>query len=164
MMGQDQHVTGRRRLSEILQNGADDRLRNVWEQTEAAGDYGPLPKGIYVARVMSGELFTSKGGTPGYKLRFKVLEGEYAGRQFWHDLWLTPAALPMTKRDLGRIGITSPDQLEQPLPLGIRCQVKLALRRNDDGTEYNHVRAFEVVSIDADPTADPDFPPEGRAA
>jgi len=79
-------------------------------------------------------------------------------------LWLTPAALPMSKRDLGKLGVTSIEQLEQPLPAGIRCTVKLALRRSDDGGEYNRVRSFDVIGIDADPTADPDFAPGTTAA
>ena len=83
-----------------------------------------------------------------------------AGRQFWHDLWLTPAALPMTKRDLGKLGVTRLEQLEQPLPHGIRCKVKLARRRGDDGVEYNHVRSFEVVGIDK-PEADAFAPGDG---
>lgn len=149
----------RPRLTDILNGGADS-LRNQWEKTEVAGDFAPLPRGAYTARVLSGELFNAKSGTPGYKLVFRVLEGEHTGRQFWHDLWLTPAALPMSKRDLGKLGVTSIEQLEQPLPAGIRCTVRLALRRNDDGTEYNRVRAFDVIGIDADPTADPDFAPD----
>ncbi len=155
---------GRRRLSDILAAGQSGNLRDAWTRTEAAVDFAPLPAGTYTARVVSGGLFNAKSGTPGYKLAFRVLDGEHAGRQFWHDLWLTPAALPMSKRDLGKLGVTSIEQLEQPLPAGIRCKVKLALRRDDDGTEYNRVRGFEVVGIDADPTADPDFGPGARAA
>ncbi len=82
-----------------------------------------------------------------------MLEGDHQGRQFWHDVWLTPAALPMAKRDLGKLGVTALEQLERPLPPGIRCKVKLALRKDDDGTEYNRVKRFEVVGIDA-PEAD----------
>lgn len=94
-------------------------------------------------------MFTGRtNGTPGYKLTFKVLEGDHAGRQFWHDIWLTPAALPMAKRDLGKLAVTDLEQLERPLPPGIRCAVKLALRRDDDGSEYNRVRRFDVLGID----------------
>jgi hypothetical protein len=155
------HVTtnagaARRRLSDIL-NGGGESLRSAWASTAAASDFAPLPAGTYVARIVAGELAAAKSGTPGYKLTFKVLEGEHAGRQFWHDVWLTAAALPMAKRDLGKLGITSLDQLEQPLPPGIRCKVKLALRRNDDGAEYNRVRSFEVLGIDK--PEDDDFPP-----
>jgi len=150
----------RRRLLSDIVNGGADSLRSQWERTQAAADFAPLPAGTYIARVVSGELFTSRtNATPGYKLCFRVLDGEHAGRQVWHDLWLTPAALPMTKRDLAKLGVTSVEQLEAPIPPGIRCRVKLALRRDDDGTEYNRVRSFDVLGIDGDATADPDFAP-----
>ena len=136
------------RLSDILANGNQGELAQVWASTEAAEDFELLPGGRYIARVIKGELCTARTGTPGYKLTFRVLEGDHADRQFWHDVWLTEPALPMAKRDLGKLGITELEQLEQPLPVGIRCKVKLALRRDDDGNEFNRVRSFEVVGID----------------
>lgn len=149
------------RLSDILANGNRAALSAAWASTEAADDFAPLPAGEYVAHVIAGELFTSRQNTtPGYKLAFKVSEGEHAGRQFWHDVWLTPAALPMAKRDLGKLGIVHLEQLEQPLPQGIKCKVKLALRRDDGGAEYNRVRSFDVIGIDT-PEADPFAPADG---
>ena len=137
------------KLSDILNEGDGNRLRQAWGETEAAEDFAPLPAGEYVARIIGGELCnSSKKSTPGYKLTFKVLEGEHTGRQFWHDIWLTPAALPMAKRDLGKLGVTSLEQLDNPLPSGMRCAVKLVLRKDDDGTEYNKVRRFDVIGID----------------
>jgi hypothetical protein len=152
------------RLSDILANGGDaDDMKRLWESTEAAGELAPLPAGEYVAHVVGGELSASRtNATPGYKLTFKVCEEPFEGRQFWHDCWLTPAALPQSKRDLGKLGVVSLEQLEQPLPRGIRCKVKLALRRDDDGTERNRVRSFEVVGID--PPDDDPFAPGAVAA
>jgi len=144
------------KLSDIL-HGNTDSLRDQWDNTEAAKDFAPLPAGTYIAHIVSGELEKAGTGTPGYKLKFKVIDGDHAGRLFWHDVWLTPTALPMAKRDLAKLGVTDLDQLEQPLPQGIRCKVKLALRREDDGSEFNRVRSFEVIGIDDDPIADPDF-------
>lgn len=145
----------RRKLSDILRNGERDAIASAWQSTQAAGELTPLPPGEYIAHVISGDLFTARtNGTAGYKLTFQVCEGPHQGRRFWHDLWLTPAALPMTKRDLAKIGVTAMEQLEAPIPQGIRCKVKLALRKDDDGTEYNRVRSFEVVGIDrAEPDA-----------
>jgi len=138
-------------LSDILAagGGSGDDFRDLWNNTEAAGEMGPLPPGEYLADIISGELEASRTkATPGYKLVFSVVEPvEFAGRRFWHDCWLTAAALPQTKRDLAKIGVTSLDQLERPLPARIRCRVKLALRRDDDGNERNRVRSFEVVGI-----------------
>jgi hypothetical protein len=44
------------------------------------------------------------------------VEGEHADRVVWHDVWLSDAALPMAKRDLGKLGITSLEQPECHLP------------------------------------------------
>lgn len=152
-------MTHSTRLTDILANGDRDSLARAFNETEAADEFAPLPGGTYIAHVLEGELTTAKTGTPGYKLTFSVLEPEeHAGRRFWDDIWLTPAALPMAKRDLGKLGVTSLEQLEQPLPRLIRCKVKLALRRDDDGNEHNRVRRFDVVGID-EPDSDP-FAPE----
>ncbi len=152
----------RKKLTDILHNDRRDAIARAWAETQAAGEFGVLPAGEYVAVIIGGELFTAGTGTPGYKLTFKVGEGEHAGRHFWHDLWLTPAAVAMAKRDLGKLGVTSLDQLERPLPQGIRCKVKLTLRRDDDGNESNRVRSFEVIGIDT-PQPDP-FAPTGPAS
>ncbi len=144
----------RKSLSDILREGDRQSLSRAWGETQAAGDFASLPAGEYVARIVVGELTTSRTkGTPSYKLTFRVLEGEHRGRQFWHDVYLTPAALPMAKRDLSKLGVTALEQLERPLPPGIRCRVKLTLRRDDDGTETNKVRRFDVLGIDP-PDAD----------
>lgn len=136
-------------LSDILAAGGGDNIRDLWDSTDAAGELGPLPPGEYTADIIGGELETSRTkSTPGYKMTFAVVEPDgFAGRRFWHDCWLTPAALPQTKRDLAKIGVQSLDQLERPLPARIRCRVKLALRRDDDGNERNRVRTFEVIGI-----------------
>jgi hypothetical protein len=147
----------RKRLSDILLNSDRDKLAAAWRATTAAEDFAPLPRGDYIALVIDGTLTTAKSGTPGYKLTFQVCEGEHTGRRFWHDLWLTEAAARFTKRDLAKLGIHDLEQLDRPLPQGIRCRVKLALRTSDDGAPFNRVRAFEVVSIDP-PAADPFAP------
>jgi len=47
--------------------------------------------------------------------------------------------------------------LDQPLPAGFVCDVKVALRVDDDGVERNRVVSFSVVEVLADPTGDDDF-------
>ncbi len=147
------------KLSDILAVGGfgGDDFRQAWKTTDAADEFAPLPPGEYVCHADSGELETSRNATPGYKLTFRIVDGEFEGRKVWHDLWLTPAALPMAKRDLAKLGIDDPTKLEQPLPPGIRCKVKIALRRDDDGNERNRVVRFDVVGIDK-PTVDPFAP------
>ncbi len=152
----------RKKLSDILQQGTDrESLQRAWKTTAAAAEFAPLPKGEYTFRILSGELFTSKRGTPGYKLTLEVTEGDFEGRRAWVDFWLTPAALPMTKRDLAKIGVTTLDQLEQPLPAGILIRGKMALRIDDDGNESNRLIRFECVGIEP---GDAFEPREDRAA
>lgn len=161
----------RKSLSDILSNGRGSNIRDLWNSTDAAGELDPLPAGDYTAHIVAGDLEASRtNATPGYKLTFRVCEGPHTGRQFWHDCWLTPAALPQTKRDLSKLGVTDLDQLERPLPRGIRCKCKLVVRRDDDGNTYNRVRRFDVVGLDPPerdafaPTDPPvDSPTDGNA-
>ena len=138
----------RRSLSDILPRADRDRLAETWETTTAADDLGPLPAGEYHCRILSGELFNSRSGTAGFKLSFEIIDGEHVHRRVWHDIWLSPAALPLAKRDMSKIGITRLDQLERPLPARILATVRLSLRRDDDGTERNRVVRFDVTGIE----------------
>lgn len=147
----------RKSLVDVLTGASRDELARQFAEAEAAGDMLPLPRGTYRGRVTDGELVTSKGGTPGYSLTFTIDDGEHKGRKLWHTAWLTPAAMPMTKRDLAKLGVTSLDMLDRPLPPGFVCDVKVVVRADDDGVERNRVSSFEVVGVLADPTADPDF-------
>jgi hypothetical protein len=148
----------RKRLVDVLPSTTRDELARQFAEAEAAGDMLPLPRGTYRCRVTNGELVTSNGGTPGYTLTFTVDDGEHKGRKLWHTAWLTPAAMSMTKRDLSKLGVTSLDMLDRPLPPGIVCDVKVVVRVEDDGTERNRVVTFDAVEVLADPTADGDFP------
>jgi len=155
------------KLSDILTAGGfgGDDFSNTWQNTEAADEFKPLPPGEYVCHADRGELKTARTGTPSYSLTFKVIDGpgsetKHAGRLVWLDLFLTPAALPMAKRDLVKLGIDSPGKLEQPLPVGMRCKVRVSLRKDDDGTERNRVVRFSVIGIDK-PEVDP-FAPEPK--
>jgi hypothetical protein len=147
----------RKSLVDVLNGNAREALARQFDEAEAAGDMLPLPRGTYRCRVTDGELVTSKGGTPGYQVVFTVDDGDHKGRRLWHTAWLTPAALPMTKRDLAKLGVTSLDMLDRPLPGGFVCDVKVALRVDDDGVERNRVVSFAVVAVLADPTADDHF-------
>ena len=148
----------RKRLTDVM-NGRDiDDLARQFDEAEAASDLATLPRGKYRCRLVDGEAVQSKSGTTGYQLTFAVVDGEHKGRRVWHTCWLTPAALPMTKRDLGKLGVTSLDMLKNPMPSGIVCDVSVVMRTDDDGTERNRVQSFDVVDVIVDPTGDDDFP------
>ena len=147
----------RKSLVDVLGGNGRADLARAFDEAEAADDMRPLPAGTYRCRLTSGELTAAKSGTPGYATTFTVADGEHKGRKLWHTVWLTPAAMPLAKRDLLKLGITSLDMLERPLPAGFVCDVKVVVRADDDGMERNHVRSFVVVEVVADPTADADF-------
>ena len=147
------------KLSDILRNaGNAGDIADAWNTTTAAGDDDILPRGEYVADITKGEAIESRSNrTPGYRLTFEVADGDHKGRRFWHECWFTPKAMSRTKRDLGRLGVTSLEQLERPLPGVFRCRVKLNVRRDDDGNESNRVRTFDVIDF-RKPTPDPFAP------
>ena len=149
-------------LTDILTAGGygGDDFSSVWQNTHPSEEFAPLPPGEYLCHADRGELKTASTGTPSYCITFKVIEGEHAGRLVWLNMFLTPAALPMSKRDLLKLGIDDPTKLERPLPKGIRCKVKVALRRDDHGNERNRVVRFEVIGVDR-PIVD-EFAPEAN--
>lgn len=149
----------RKKLSDILRGSDRERLEKAWQSTKAAPDFGPLPRGEYVALLVAGEPFTAKTGTAGFKFSFEVIEGEYAGRRFWMDVWLTETAVPQAKRDVAWLGIATLSQLDNPIPQGLRCRVKLGIRKDDDGTERNRLLKGEVIAIEP-PQPDAFAPPD----
>src|SRR5262249_41520101 len=136
------------KLLDVLKNNKSAKIIQTWDRTNAAPDFCPLPPGEYEMGLIEGSVTKSLSGTPGYQLTFKVLEGPHAGRRLWHTMWLTEAALPMTKRDLAKLGLTRLEQLDEPLPRGLRCRVKVALRTDDNGHQHNRIRSFEVIGTD----------------
>lgn len=134
------------RFNSILPNEGDGgNIADLWDSTEAAAENEPLPSGRYACRVLSGQRFTSRNQKPGFKLTFEVATGEHAGRRLWLDLWLTPKALPYTKRDLAKLGVTTREQLERPIPAGWLADVTASLRTADDGRQFSDVSRFEVT-------------------
>ena len=142
----------RKSLSDILHGNGE--FFDDWDNLKAADDFGPVPPGEYIAHLLTSELSESRTkGTPSYKLTFKIIEGDYTGRRLWYDIWLTAGAKSQAKRDFAKLGITDPkNQLERPLPQGIRCKCLVKLRREDDGSEYNRIKTFSVIGIDEPPT------------
>jgi hypothetical protein len=147
----------RKKLADILLNSERDRIAGIWASAKPADDLKPIPSGEYRCRVVDGALFTSKKETPGYKLTLEVKEGEFAGRRLWWDCWLSEAAIPLAKRDLERLGVTSLEQLERPLPEGIIVVAKVALRRDDNGEVFNRVSRFVPAGIEP-PSPEPFAP------
>jgi hypothetical protein len=144
-------MSERKRLSDILLNSERERLERLWQTTKPAADLKPLPAGRYKCRITNGEPFKSRNGNLGYKLTLTVVEGEHVDRLIWHDCWLTTDGAKYALRDLAKLGVESPEQLERPLPAGIIVEANVVVRRGDDGSERNQLKnsnPFDVVGID----------------
>ena len=130
---------------------AGDRVR-VWPfddepATVRGTELEPGP-GIVWVLLTDGSAHEAKTGTKGIKLVFEVAEGEHAGRKVFHDLWLTEAAKPQTKRDLDELGITDPErQLDGPIPQGIVVALTVTVQKDKDGIEQNRVRRIKLLRI-----------------
>lgn len=148
----------RKRLSDIIAQPEAD-FEALWNTTEAASEFAPIPNGEYACRVTSGTRHQSRSGTPSYRLEFTVIGGEFAGRKVWLDCWLTPKALATSKRDLLKLGIDSAGKLNRDLPAGYVAKVRVVIRQDDNGTQRNEVRGFEVTGF-SPPTPDT-FAPGG---
>jgi hypothetical protein len=157
------------KFTDILrQQGKLNDADSAWTSSVAAED-DVLPKGKYVADIVKGDGYESSGGHPAYKFTFEVAEGEYKGRRFWHDVYFSAKAEGRALRDVAKLGVpitgTKAETfaaLDRPLPAVFRCDVKLVVRRDDDGTEKNEVRRFDVIEV-IKPEPDP-FAPDAAPA
>ncbi len=146
-----------KKLTEILDNDSRNELARQFKEAEAAGDYEPLPRGEYEVDVVNGEVCVSDRGTPGYTVTFQVNDGEHRGRRIWHTFWLSAAALPYSKRDMAKLGITKLEQCEQPVPPGLFCRVSVVVRMDNRGIQRNNVTRITAGGLREDATVDPDF-------
>jgi hypothetical protein len=157
-------MTERKKLSDIVNGNAEWFNNDNWDNIPAAPDFGaPIPPGKYIAHLRDAEPFKARQReTPGIKLHFEIIEGDYKGRRAWYDIWLTAAAKSQAVRDFKKLGIKSREQLEGPIPRWIRCRLHVAINKSDNGEEYNRVKTFEVLGIDKE---EPDAfapPPSGN--
>jgi hypothetical protein len=137
-------------------------LRDAWNQAAAAPEFKPIPADEYTCRVTETTVEESRTNqTPCVKIAFEVSEGEFRGRKLWHRVWLTTSAMSITKRELGKLGISEFDEVGRPLRHELVCRVRVAIRRGDDQREFNHVTRFAVVRTEP-LAADPFAPAERR--
>ena len=115
-----------------------------------------IPAGVFVVELTRGGIGQSKGGTPRYELRGKIVEGEHAGRTVFDDFYLTQAAMWKTRPMLTKLGITTADQLRRELPAGLFARVTLKIEEHE-GTRRNKIA--DLTLIDYKPGADSAPPP-----
>lgn len=128
-----------------------------FDRAEAAPEYKPVPAGFYHAKVLKGEMIQTRAGADGYRMRFEILEGDFAGHTLARTWTFTPKALPYAKRDLAAFGLTTAAQLLAPFPPALQvvvCKLTVALQRGDDGLERNDIKRIDVLRITNHPAAE----------
>lgn len=153
----------RKSLADIIHGSAREQLESAWKNTKAAPGFGPIPLGEYLCRCLKGELFTSSvKGTLGYKLTLEVVEGEYARRRVWHDVWLAGDAMARAKYDLAQLGVTDLGQLERPLPPGILVRARVRLCNKEGRPPYNEVTRLTAAGVEPGDAFEPGCGPDGE--
>jgi hypothetical protein len=143
----------RPRLADVIGDDVRESLARAWDETQAAASFDVIPKGHHLLEAVAGNVDKSSQGTPSYCVRFRVVTpgSPQCGRLIFHRFYLTKAALPMSKRDLATLGITTLAQLDQTLPQGLRVEADVIVRTLDDGRQTNELRHFKTA-----PPAGPD--------
>jgi len=155
-------TTPRKPLAGIVTGSSgSNNVLDQFDTIEAAEDFGPLPKGVYIALAVGGKIDKARTtGTDYYVVEFQVIEGTYARRRLWLRNYLTEAALQYAKRDLAKLGINTRAKLAAPFPANrMVCKLTVSLRQDDNKTEWNEITNFEVIRVQ-EPTVDPFAPKE----
>ncbi len=130
-------------------------LAAQFDTTTPAESSEPVPAGEYAARAVDARLGENRRGTPVYSMRLEITNGEHTGRRLMWRAYLSPAALPHSKRDLAWLGLDSFTQLEAGAVPGGLLMARVALRKDDSGAVFNEVRALEPAPRTATPPAPP---------
>ena len=83
-----------------------------FSKIEDAHDFTPLPDGKYLCKVSEIEESSTQNGDEMWKLRFEVLEDEYAGRLIFDNLVFSEAAMKRVKLICSRLGIDTSGETE----------------------------------------------------
>lgn len=109
-----------------------------------------IPDGIYKCEAIRGELFESKNKkTPGYKITFKITEGEYTDEAVWYDIYNTEKNARRRKEDLSKLQINTPEQIEN-FPRDNYFNVKITQWTPAEKT-FNKVEDFSFIEHKPDP-------------
>ena len=138
----------------------------AFDAVAPAPDFAPLPAGIFVGRILKGEVCQTKAGADAYRIRFEVIEGPHAGKTVIRTWVFTPKALPYARRDLGLFGLVTAAKLLLPFPEPGRdyiVRLVVALQRKDDGREFNEVKKIDIIRVDGSPAAAFMIPPPPTA-
>jgi len=129
-------------------NDFDDVL-SMFDSADAETSAGAIPPGKYRARLIGAALDKARTGTACYCVKWKLTDGEFAGRHLVSRFWLTPKAIGRAKGDLLALGIHG-EHLRGAVALpAVVAELKVINRADEAGdlfTEIKHIRKIDDVA------------------
>jgi len=116
--------------------------------SDAPYESADLPPGAYSGTLTMSRIVRSlRTRNVGVALYWDV-QLRHSKKRVWRTLWLSPAALSRTKRELGRLGVRTLADLDNdpPVPAGALCKLVIADRRDRDGYVESRIVHWEVLS------------------
>lgn len=116
---------------------------------EAAKPYEVVPPGKYLAVVREAEKTVAGTGTPGFKLEFEIVGGDYAGGSFRDRIYITQQAMPFVRQKLEALGVqipAGPFRLTEQMLVGKRATLTVREEEyegRDGPAKTLRVKAYE---------------------
>jgi hypothetical protein len=107
-----------------------------------------LPPGTYSARVEASRVVWSLATkNVGVTIRWEII-GRFEGEKAWLTLWLSPAALARSKRELARLGVHTVASLDNdpPVPPGALCRLVIAEKFTREGWREIRIVRWDVLA------------------
>jgi hypothetical protein len=107
-----------------------------------------LSPGTYTARVEASHVvYSHTTKNVGVTIRWQLVE-RFEGRRAWRTLWLSPAAISRSKRELTRLGVHKVASLDNdpPVPPGALCRLVIAEQLARDGCREIRIVRWDVLS------------------
>ena len=108
-----------------------------------------VPLGTYVGTLTGSRVVQSvRKRTPGVTLYWTV-RGNGWSHRVWKTLWLSPAALARTKRELAQLGVHALEDLDRdpPVPPGAMCRLVVDEVTHSEGGVERSVVSWEILPI-----------------
>ena len=126
------------------------QLNSHLDKYRTLDSYSPLPPGEYHVGIMASELKNTRSGGSMLSFTYEVMDGDYQGSRVWDNLNLwhnNPKTVEIAMRQLKSIatasGYPNPNYIPDSSELhGLEMKVKLAIRRDGDGNEYQDIKAY----------------------
>ena len=108
-----------------------------------------LSPGVYTARVAASRVvYSPTRKNVGVTIHWELVE-RFEGKRAWQTLWLSPAAISQTKRELARLGVHQLAGLDNDPPVlaGALCRLVIAEQATHRGGCEIRIIRWEVLSF-----------------